>query len=91
MNDNFRYLDDLTEETRAMIFNDVSAGKKNLYHSVMACLQNRINSKIFTRNNEAEADFYIAKHEIPPDRQGNIRELVYLCYKRLWERGYIQN
>ena len=91
MNDDFRYLDDLTEETRAMIINDVSAGKKNLYHSVMACLQNRINSKNFTRNDEAEADFYIAKHKIPPDRQGNIRELVYLCYKRLWERGYIQN
>lgn len=85
--DEYKYLDELTDETRKMIIDDLEAGKKNLYHSVMACLQNRINNGNFSRSEEREAEYYIFRQKVPEDRKEKIREIVFLCYKRLYERG----
>ena len=87
--DEYKYLDELTDETRKMIIDDLKAGKKNLYHSVMACLQNRIKNGNFSRSEEREAEYYISRQKVPEDRKENIREIVFLCYKRLFERGVL--
>lgn len=80
--DEFRYLQGLSSETKRMVIDDIKEGKKNLYHSVMSVLFNRAKNGELLPSKEEEAEIYIQKFKIDDTRKDKIKELVYFCYDR---------
>lgn len=83
----YTYLSSLSEKTRNYIISEVENGNKNLYHSVMAVLMNKIKAGKL-KALEEEIKFYVEKYSISLEIQPMIEELITFCYKKCYEKTH---
>lgn len=81
--DEFNYLNGLSENAKKMIRSRVAEGQKNIYHSIMAILQNRlIHNKLGDVENEYE--YYLKKcsKTVEGADQELLKESFYFVYDK---------
>ena len=84
----FGYLDCVSQEAKEFVINRVHNGNKNVYHSIMAVLNNRIRHKT-VEPLEEEYAFYLKKakkHDFTETELPYVREIFEYCYAKEQER-----
>lgn len=81
--DEFRYLNSLSEEAKQFVISLVEAGEPNLYHSIMAVLNNKKGA-----TKEEIEKFYFAKYETKRpyliEKRKLVDEVIDLCWKKFY-------
>lgn len=84
----FGYLDCVSQEAKEFVINRVHNGNKNVYHSIMSVLNNRIKHKTVELLEEEYA-FYLKKakkHDFTESELPYVREIFEYCYAKEQER-----
>ncbi len=83
--DEYGYLRGISQEAKDFVISEVKRGHKNIYHSVMAIIQNRPGL-----DQQELMEFYLSKYgEKRPylvENKALVEEVVNLCWKRQHER-----
>ena len=86
--DDFGYLNYVSKEAKQFVIDRVNAGNKNVYHSIMATLGNRIQHNTI-KPFEEEYAFYLQKakkHDFTESELPYVREIFEYCYTKGLEK-----
>ena len=88
--DDYRYLNDLSKEAKDFVIAIINNGDKNIYHSVMAVINNKRNSD---KNDIIEFYFkkYRNKRPYIIENEPLVREIIDLCWERTHSSKQSQN
>lgn len=87
--DNFEYLSGLSEQCQGYVIEKVKMGEKNLYHSVMSVMGNRMRQGTFGTVEE-EKLYYCLKYAIDKSERKYIEELIELCYGKVIRKSKVK-
>lgn len=81
--DEFRYLNSISDEAKQFVISLVENGEPNIYHSIMAVLNNKKNITM-----EEIKNFYFAKYGMKRpylcEKRELVNEVIELCYRNFY-------